>query len=102
MIASPNTLSGAGGDDHGDDGEDDEIDRQAEEIAGLHRSLVSREAGEVAEVQQQCGEIGDDQHRRIRHVADRSSLRAGGLSCSDRLEVPVCDKIQIASANITT
>jgi hypothetical protein len=27
---------------------------------------------------------------------------AGGLSCSDRLEKPHCDRIQIAIANITT
>ena len=27
---------------------------------------------------------------------------AGGASCSDRLDKPVCDTIQIASANITT
>ena len=27
---------------------------------------------------------------------------AGGLSCSDKLENPVCHSIQAASANITT
>ena len=60
------------------------------------------EAREIAEVEQQRREIGHDQHRGVRHMPQWPTVRAGGLSCNDRLEIPVCDRIQIASANITT
>src|SRR6202035_5816899 len=56
-------FDGAGRDDHGDDGEYDEIDRQPEEIPDLHRLRIAREAGKIAEIEQQRGEVGDDQHR---------------------------------------
>ena len=70
MIASPNTVDGARGHDHGHDREDEEVDRQPEEVADLHRPLALREAGEVAEIEQQRGEVGDDQDGRVRHRAE--------------------------------
>ncbi len=45
-----------------------------EEITHLHRSFVFRKTGEVAEVEQQRGEVGHDQHGRIGHMPDRRSL----------------------------
>ena len=52
MMACAEHFERARRDDDGDDREDQEVDRQAEEIAGLHGRLVFSEPGEVAEVEQ--------------------------------------------------
>src|SRR3979411_2273900 len=36
--------------------------------------FARRETGEVTEIQQQCCEIGGDQHRRVRHVTHRGTF----------------------------
>jgi hypothetical protein len=58
-------LQGSCRDDHSDDGEHQEVDRQAEEIAHLHCCLAFAESREVPKIQQKRAKISDDEYRGI-------------------------------------
>ena len=60
----------------------EEVDRQAEEVADLHLPLGFAEAGEVAEVEEQRREVGDDEQHGVDHVAD--GLGAGQVDIAER------------------
>jgi hypothetical protein len=51
------------------------IDRQSEKIAECHGAAVFREARKVVEVEQQRGEIGNDQLGGIRYMREQRSCR---------------------------
>jgi hypothetical protein len=70
------------GHDNGDDGEYEEIEGQPQQVAELHDGLILAEAREVAEIEQERREIGDDQHRRVRHHVD-----GRGVRCRRRAEL---------------
>src|SRR6202042_3547971 len=61
----------SGGNDDGYDREHQEVHRQAGEVPEPHLALALGEAGEIAEVEQQCSEIGNDQYHGIGHGTER-------------------------------
>ena len=77
------------GRDTGDQREQDQVDRQAPEVALAHGVLVLRVAREIAEVQVQRGEVGDprraDRHQRPERAGLSGHARVLGLLQQYRL-----------------
>ena len=70
VISSPNTGTVAGGGDHGQQGEEQEVDRQPQEVAALDRLEAAPVTGEVAEVEHRAREVRHDDRDRGDHHRD--------------------------------